>query len=416
MALCFWLIAIQAGGEEDRSLSLGGEARPFLEWFRDEAWGAIPGDDGYLLQRLMLHADLHWTPHSRVFAQLKSGLVWGRRSGSRPADEDRLDVHQAFLEIGRGAPPARSRFLRLGRQEMDFGHSRLVSYREGPNVRRSFDGIRAGARAASWTLDAFLTKPAETQPGVFDDGPEPGRTFWGVYASRPLGGRSAPKLDAYYLGLARKEARYDQGVARENRHTGGARLWGRTGAWDYDLELIFQWGTFGDGAIRAWAVAPVVGRTMHGVPGRPRLALSLDVHSGDRDPHDPDLSTYHPLFPKGAYYGLIAPVGPSNHWEIHPILELELGQRASARADWLFFWRYSARDGIYDVPGNLLRSGQGSRARFVGHSRGLQVVAQVSRHLSVTGQCARFDAGPFLRETPPSRPTTYLALWATFKF
>ena len=32
---------------------------------------------------------------------------------------------------------------------------------------------------------------------------------------------------------------------------------------------------------------------------------SLDVHSGDRDPLAAGLETYHPLFPKGAYYGLI---------------------------------------------------------------------------------------------------------------
>jgi hypothetical protein len=29
-----------------RYLSLGGEARPFFEWFRNEEWGSVPGDDG----------------------------------------------------------------------------------------------------------------------------------------------------------------------------------------------------------------------------------------------------------------------------------------------------------------------------------------------------------------------------------
>ncbi len=163
-------------------------------------------------------------------------------------------------------------------------------------------------------------------------------------------------------------------------------------------------------------MAPVFGYTASGVPGKPRFALSLDVHSGDADPRDPELSTYNPLFPKGAYYGLVAPVGPSNHWEIHPILELRLSKRVSARADWLFFWRYSVRDGIYDVPGNLLRSGQASRARFVGHSPGLEVVGEIDRYLSVTGQYARFTAGRFIEETPPSRETGYASLYAAFKF
>lgn len=407
---------VPLGGRGERYFTVGGEARTFLEWFRDEEWGAIPGDDGYLLQRFMLHGDLHWSRRTRLFVQLKSGLISGRSSDPRPTDEDRLDVHQAFIDFAREPDATHRYFLRLGRQEMDFGHSRLVSYREGPNVRRSFDGVRIGGRTSLWTFDAFVTKPVETNAGVFDDGPEPGPTFWGFYASRPLGGRSSHSVDAYYLCLARAEARYDQGAARETRHTIGARLWGGARGWDYDVEVLTQLGTFGDGEIRAWSLAPVLGYTARGVPGTPRFALSLDVHSGDRDPRDPDLSTYHPLFPKGAYYGLIAPVGPSNHWEIHPIVEMQLGRRVTVRADWLFFWRQSVVDGTYDVPGNLLRSGQGSRNRFVGHSPGIEIVGRINRHLSVTGDYARFAAGRFLQETGPSETTAYMSVWATYKF
>ncbi len=402
------------GGE--RYFTVGGEARTSLEWFRDEEWGAIPGDDGYLLQRFMLHGDVHSSPRSRLFVQIKSGLIFGRRSDPRPTDEDRLDVHQAFADFVREPDPTRRFFLRVGRQEMDFGHSRLVSYREGPNVRRSFDGVRAGGRTSFWALDTFVTKPVETNPGIFDDGPEPRRTFWGIYASRALSERWSASVDTYYLGLVRTEASYDQGTARENRHTVGARLWGGASGWDYDVDVLYQWGTFGDGAIRAWALAPIFGYTARGVPGTPRFAMSLDVHSGDRDPRAADLSTYNPLFPKGAYYGLIAAVGPSNHWEIHPIVELHLGRQVYVRASWLFFWRQSASDGIYDVPGNLLRSGQAFTARFVGHSPGVEVVRQINRHLSVTGQYARFAAGRFLEETPPSETTAFMSLWATYKF
>ena len=87
------------GGVEGRYLSLGGEARPFFEWFRNEDWGSIPGDDGYLLQRYMAHLDLHWNDRARLFVQLKSGLEGGRRSGPRPVDEDKFDLGQAFLDV-----------------------------------------------------------------------------------------------------------------------------------------------------------------------------------------------------------------------------------------------------------------------------------------------------------------------------
>ena len=99
--------------------------------------------------------------HFRAFAQLKSGLEDGRTGGPRPSDEDRLDLHQAFGEAMVGAA-RRQLSLRAGRQEVAFGSSRLVSVREGPNVRRSFDGVRATVAARSWQLDGIGLASAKT--------------------------------------------------------------------------------------------------------------------------------------------------------------------------------------------------------------------------------------------------------------
>ena len=202
------------GDVEGRYFSIGGEARPFLEWFRNEEWGSVPGDDGYLLQRFMAHVDLHWNSRARLFVQLKSGLEGGRRSGPRPVDEDQLDLGQAFVDVAMISSADRKLVVRAGRQEMAFGHQRLVSYREGPNVRRSFDGVRAMLQTRAWTVDAFLTRPALTRPGFFDDGPDLERSFWGAQVTRGLG-RSV-SLDMYYLGLTNDSATYDQGQREGN--------------------------------------------------------------------------------------------------------------------------------------------------------------------------------------------------------
>ena len=51
---------IPLGHRENWYLTLGGEARPYYEWFRNEDWGDAPEDrNGFLLQRYMFHADLH---------------------------------------------------------------------------------------------------------------------------------------------------------------------------------------------------------------------------------------------------------------------------------------------------------------------------------------------------------------------
>jgi hypothetical protein len=260
-------------------VSLGGEARLRYEYFNHALWGQGPQDsDGYVLQRSMLHADVHLGPRVRVFTQLKSGLEEGRTGGPRPTDKDELDLHQAFVDIAAGTEPTFT--LRAGRQELAFGSSRLVSVRESPNVRQSFDGLRALLRAGAWRVDGFVTLPVNTKPGVFDDDPDTQRLFWGVYAVHPLPLLPEGHIDLYYLGLNREEARFDQGSAHEVRHTLGLRLWGHPGPWDYNVEVVYQLGTFGQGQIHAWTAASDTGYTLRTVPWQPRLGLKADIISG----------------------------------------------------------------------------------------------------------------------------------------
>jgi Alginate export len=81
--------------------SFGAELRGSYEVYRNYNWGSGPQDrNGYYLNRLIGHADLHLGPSVRIFAELQSGLELGRNGGPRPAiDKDRLDLGQLFLEL-----------------------------------------------------------------------------------------------------------------------------------------------------------------------------------------------------------------------------------------------------------------------------------------------------------------------------
>ena len=362
----------------------------------------------------MVHGDVHLGPRLRLFAQVKSGIEADRTGGPRPPDEDRLDLHQAYaeLEVSAEASPRRIR-VRVGRQELNFGSGRLVSVREGPNVRQSFDAVRVIVAQTRWRTDAFVSRPVTTMPAAFDDRRDRGRALWGVYATRAP--QDGPGLDVYYLGYERRAARFDQGTADERRHAIGVRAWHTSDVLDVNAEAVWQWGTFGQSRIRAWTLASDTGYRP-GLRGSPRVGVRADVTSGDRDRSDRTLGTFNPLFPKGAYFGLIAPTGPLNHIDIHPSLAFTPRRAWTVSTSWLFFWRMERDDGLYGVPGNLLRSGEGTQARFVGHSPGVEVVWQANRHLAVTADVARFSAGAFLHEVSPSRPITYVAMWTTFRF
>ena len=408
---------VPLGGDGELYLTLGGDIRERYDYFDNTAWGKGPEDNnGYLLQRYMFHADLQLGPHVRLFGQWKSGLEDGRNGGPRPPDRDRADLHQAFLDIAFGLGGDGLLLIRAGRQEMAFGSSRLVSVREGPNVRQSFDGARVTARTGGWSVDGFVTRPVKTKENIFDDGTDFTRSFWGAYVSGPLAALPDGHADIYYFGLDKADAKFDQGVSHEHRHSVGARLWGAKSPFDYNFEFVYQWGSFGRGVIQAWTAASDTGYTFSSVTFSPRIGLKADITSGDKNPDNPDLQTFNPLFPKGAYFNETELIGPANLMDLHPSVDLHVIKPVTFTLDWDFFWRESTSDGIYGNAVNLVRSGRESGSSYIGSALSSRGEWRVDRHVTLVGVYTRFFAGPFLRETGPGKDVDFLAAWAAYRF
>jgi len=322
----------------------------------------------------MLHSDWHLGPHFRAFVQLKSGLESGRTGGPRPIDEKKLDFEAAFFEARTSGKNWIA--LRVGRQELNYGSGRLISVREGPNVRQSFEGFKVMSTIGSWTVDAFAARPDLDKPGFFNNSPDHRTTFWGIYASRPRTSRFS--IDVYYTGLARKVATYNRGTGQELRHSVAARLWRpvqtKERGWDFDCEGVWQFGAFGTRDIRAWTFASDTGYSLPNRPFTPRLSVKSDISSGD-DPRHKSLGTFNALFPIGNYFGVLADTGPGpqNFIDLHPRLQIQPVRGVSVSADLVAQWRQNLNDGVYAVPGFLLVPANGSRARFVGYRPGVEV-------------------------------------------
>ena len=402
-------------------LTLGGQTRQFYESIGHENWGASPAaHNDYLLQRYMLHADYHLSPTLRVFSELKSGVVDGRIGGARPADRDDADINQLFVELalparsGRGAPPLA---LRLGRQELDFGAGRQIAVREGPNVRVGFDGAFGVWRAGAWRVDTFSAYAVQTKIHAFDDGTDKSQTLSGLYATGATSARpSAPHLDVYLLQQKRRAATYDQGTGRERRETLGFRVWNKARAFDYDIEPSVQGGKFADKTVRAWSVSSEVGYTFPHSPQKLRLGLSGGLDSGDRNPNDGKLETFSPPAASGRYFGQIPSIGPQNATGFSPSLRLNPTPKTTLTLSDYFFYRTSTRDGLYAVPGFLLKPGGQSRARFIGSQPEINLLFRLDRRSSITVDYAQFITGRYLQETPPGQNIQYLGAWFTFVF
>jgi hypothetical protein len=306
--------------------------------------------------------------------------------------------------------------LRLGRQELIYGSSRLVSAREGPNIRRSFDGLRSIADLGRWHIEGFGVQVVEPKDGTFDDHSRSDRSLWGIYAAKsPIVAKEA-LIDIYYLGFHRNPSTYGQGTEREERHTFGYRLSGRREAWDFDLEMACQVGRFGKGRISAWLAALNTGWIFDSFAWKPRIGLKTNVATGDRDPGRTALQTFNPLFSNASYFNETGMIGLANIIDLHPSLTVTPFKGFSWIVDLDLFWRYSTRDAIYSNSLRIQRQGDQSRARYAGSALSTSSRWQINPFLVVTGAYTHFFPGRFLKESCPGKHTDYAGLWMSFRF
>jgi hypothetical protein len=397
-------------------VSFGGEARLKYERYDETVFNQQPTDnDGFLLQRYLVHADVHLGSHFRAFGQLQSSVEDFRNGGPRPADRDDLDLHQAFLDATTSWRDGSEVTLRAGRQELAYGSQRLISVRESPNNRLAFDAVRVLTGVGEWRADAWIGQPVEIDTGIFDDRRIDETTFWGGYLSGPLSFIPGFNADFYYLGLSRENATFARGTADELRHSLGTRLFGKHGALDWNLEFVGQFGSFGNANILAWTTASDTGWTFADTPAKPRVFLRADIASGDHG--GSNLGTFNPLFPRGAYFNEASLIGPQNLMDLQPGVELALTKSVKFTASCDFVWRESLGDGVYGVALNLQVPPGASRDRHVGTFPTASLAWQVGRHLNLNLNYVAYLFGDFVKESlPGQRNGNYVSAVATFRF
>jgi len=127
---------------------------------------------------------------------------------------------------------------------------------------------------------------------------------------------------------------------------------------------------------------------------KPRFSLKADPSSGD----NPRLIRWGHLI-----------------HSFHPRVQTQFPHDVAVSTDWVIQWRESLLDGVYSVPGVLIRAADGSRVRFAGHRPGMEVRWQATHHLWFQAHDGIFYAGAFLQPMPGGN-LNYWALWAGYKF
>lgn len=398
-------------------ISFGGELREQFQLFKNMNFGDAPPvytalNPSQLNHRLMFHANIELGNHFRFFVQFNNTL---RFFNPNPAvaeiDENQLSLHQAFAEL-----KLRRWNLRLGRQEVFYGNHRLITVREGPNTRQTFDGIVIKRTGKSGTIDFFALAKVMSEKSVFDDqGFREG--LIGLYGTRFFNNIRLG-LDYYAVNFQSRLRKYNYQAGYENRQTYGLRLFSSRKTINFELEGAYQSGKFGKLKVGAFSIVADVNVTVSSSK-KAMIGITATAASGDKSSADHKLNTYNLLFAKPAY-GLAIPMGSTNILGLSPYLKINPVQKLNLLAQVFFLSRYSDQDGTYS-PSMIENRPKPemvfmSEEKFLGVFYVLETNYQHTEQLSFSFDASYFKAGNYPRETGKGKNLTYLSFKATFRF
>lgn len=388
------------------TIDLGGQVRFRFEYDNESNVKSYePGtSDTFLLERVMLDADVRWGEHGRVFVQLRDAHVLGSRLGTEDFPrsnpfEDHVDIRQAFvewLEI-RGSPFG----IRAGRQQISYGDQRLF----GPGLwgntgRYAWDAAMLKADTEYLWSDLWVGRFIRNSPGDW-----PNSAFaWPLAAVMYNHIKKLPfRLDCFYAlryegsGAVRGE----KGSGNLASHSVGFQAEGEEGPLHYAATFVHQFGSYGKDTLRAFGANGALGVSLP-LPFDPRITAQFTWGSGDSDPNDGVHGTFDGVF-GGAdimFYGYLNLFFWANIRDYEVDLRLRPLENVTVKVQYHYFSLDRARDAWYTTSRTKLRvDPSGTAGSSLGHEIDSSVAWKVSPHFELMAAYGHFFPGPFAVRT-----------------
>ncbi|MCE3076240.1 alginate export family protein [Chryseobacterium gwangjuense] len=398
-------------------ISFGGELREQFQYYDNINFGDVPPtysdtDVTQLWHRLMVHTDIELGKNFRVFMQLNNTSRFFNDNPAVPEiEENQLSLHQAFAEL-----KLTNWNFRLGFQEIHFGNHRVITVREGPNTRQSFDGLTVKRKFPNGSLDLFAVSKVISKKYVFDDESMHDGLF-GIYGTQYLFNKKIG-LDYYVINFQSRDRMYNYQSGFENRNTCGIRLFSNLKTANFELEGAYQTGKFNNLLIEAYNILADVNITVF--PSKKGIiGFAANLASGDKNKTDNKLNTYNLLYAKPAY-GLAAPIGATNMLSIYPYIKINPVQKLNILAEAFFLARNSNQDGTYS-PGMIQNRPKpnslfNSEKKTLGQYYVLETNYQQDSNLSFALDASYFKVGSYPKTTGVGDDILYLSFKTTFKW
>jgi len=353
----------------------GAEDRVRAEMKEDLDLNRSAEDDGWLVYQLLRVSGKATLDNYEFFAEA-ADLRVANKYIPKAAQSDDLDLHQGYFSAGKLLGGAFG--LKLGRQEMTYGKSRLISSAPWSNRVNNTDAAVLKYKSGPLAADAFYGARVAWDEDGWND-PNRHDIITGVYATWQKA-KDAPLVDAYFL------ANYDSSnMSTLNRRTVGLRaVYTLPGGVEVDAELPYQFGRAARKSVYAHAFHIDAAKEL-ALAWKPRLAAGYNYATGDKKASDSVNNTFVPLYQSTHYgYGLADFFRWQNMEEVFFQVSANPGKRLNLLGGVNFFRLPSVNDSWYGSAGQKLRT----KAAAAGADH------YVGRELSLT---AKYDFGGGLK-------------------
>ena len=368
--------------------------------------------DSYLLTRLRLGIAIKPAPWLKAYVELQDATAFWKKPPVGPPYQSTWDLRRAYIDLGDTEGPIG---LRIGRQDLAFGHLRLVGTAYWRNASR---GYYAAMMVLNWNrlrLNAWAASPVVVYANGLSHH-QPGNNFHGIYSVlKNL--VPASTVEPYVLWRLSPGFKTESGkLSKLDEKTFGLRWAGARSQFDYDAELTGQLGSVGPDRLRAWGWSAVAGYTFQRFPLQPRVFVKYDFASGDKDPKDGKRGTFDQLYPNiHDHHGLADQVAWQN------LKSIRSGLRVSIRKNWILagayndWWLASSTDGFYNASSTMVaRDPNGLSGTHIGREFDAQTSYRPNRALEFGVGIGQVLSGEFLIRTNHAHSYTYPYVMLTY--
>jgi hypothetical protein len=380
-----------------RWIRFGGQLRGRMEAPAGADFVADPWSP-YLLTRARLNVTVTPFKGLTLYAETQDTHALGYNGTPTPQMQDPLDLRAAYAEFSRGKD--RGFMLRVGRQEMALGNSRLISIGPWSNTSKSLDAARAAFFRPGFRFELIAGSIVQVDGTRFDRH-RPGEHFFASYNTiKNLAPRSV--FEPYLI------VKRVVGVVGELGPRGDAVVYTGGGRWsgtlphriDYSAEMLRQWGSWASDTVSAWGGTYTLGWTLSNSARKPRASADFSIGSGDRSPADGKRGGLDTLYgsnqPFFSYTGMI---NWRNMRTLRAGTDFALRKNVKVFLDFRDFYLATVADGLLNTNGVRIVLNRKATSTHVGEGPDVQLAWSPEPYGQVTAGFAAIFAGSYLRQS-----------------